>query len=81
MAPRPVRTSLSLDDTRVHLFQVVRERRGGDGHEDWIVVGFVDDDVELASVGFDWSRTVSGSSLVDGSFEPLTAAGVPVWGY
>lgn len=81
MVHRPVRTRRSFGDTRVHLFQVVRERREDGDAEDWIVVGFVDDGIELASVGFDWSRTVPTSALGDGSFEPLTAGGVPVWGY
>lgn len=79
--PRPVRTALAVGETRVHRFQVLREHRGDGAHEDWIVVGFAGDALELASVGFDWSRTVPASAVAAGTFEPLTAGGVPVWGY
>ena len=80
MAVRPVATTLEAGDVRVHLFQVVRERRNG-GHEDWIVVGMDAGAVELASVGFDWSRTVPSAAIADGGLEPLVEGGVPVWGY
>lgn len=80
MPARPVRSTVPLDSARIHLFQVVRERRAG-GDEDWIVVGLARDRIDLASVGFDWHRAVPVSAFEDGPFEPLVAGGVPVWGY
>ncbi len=76
-----VRTSLPVGETRVHRFQVVREHREDGSHEDWIVVGFAPAGVELASVGFDWTRTAPVAAFEDGTHEPLTAGDVPVWGY
>ena len=80
MDARPVRATLPVGETRVHRFQVVREHRDG-GHEDWIVVDFTPDGLELASVGFDWHRTVPLTAVEDGRLEPLSAGEVPVWGY
>lgn len=100
-----VETVVRVDGRRVHRFQVVRERRDGDGGgrgsgggggrsegsggvetagrvaEEWIVVGFEDDDVELADPEFDRSRSVPMQAFRSGRFEPLSAGGVPVWGY
>lgn len=49
--------------------------------EEWIVVGFEDDEVELADLEFDRSRSVPKKAFRSGQFEPLSAGGVPVWGY
>lgn len=81
MTARPVRVSLPVDETRVHRFQVVREHRQDGDHEDWVVVGFAPGGIELASVGFDWHRTVPVAAFEDGTFEPRYEGGVPVWGY
>lgn len=80
MTTQPVRVSLPVGETRVHRFQVVREHRDR-GHEDWIVVGFTPEGLELASVGFDWHRTIPATAIERGEFEPRYAGGVPVWGY
>lgn len=74
-------TSLDLDGERVHRFQVVRERREGGRVEDWIVVGLGDDVVRLADPAFEWDRTLAVEAFREGPFQPLTADGVPVWGY
>lgn len=81
MTPRPVRVSLPVGETWVHLFQVVREHRGDADHEDWVVVGFGPERVELATVDFEWHRTVPPTAIEDGRFEPVFEDGVPVWGY
>ncbi len=81
MTARPVQTSRPAGETRVHLFQVVREHRADGSHEDWIVVGFSGDTIALASVGFDWSHVVPTSAIETGTFEPRCEGGVPVWGY
>lgn len=72
--------SLAVGESRVHRFQVLRERRDG-GHEDWLVVGFDRDALELATPDFEWTRTVSVAAVAAGDLEPLSAGGVPVWGY
>jgi len=77
----PVVTTLDVGDQRIHRFQVVRERREGGRVEDWIVVGLEDGTVRLADPGFEWDRTLTIDEVDDGPFEPLTAGGVPVWGY
>lgn len=79
MAVQPVRSSLRVDGTWVHLFQVVRDRR--DGGEEWVVVGLSDDRIDLATVGFDWHQSVPVAAFEDRSFEPRREGGVPVWGY
>ena len=78
-----VETVAVVDGRRVHRFQVVRERRAGDGVEDWVVVGFDGDEglVHLADLDFEWTRDVSTHEFVSGRFEPLVEGGVPVWGY
>ncbi len=81
MAIQQVRVSLPVGEGRVHRFQVLRETRADGSHEDWIVVGFPATGVALASVGFEWSRTIPVADIADGPFEPLEAGGVPVWGY
>lgn len=81
MAVIEVRVSLPAGERRVHRFQVVRETRADGRQEDWIVVGFTAEEIELASIGFDWSRTIPVAAIEDGPFEPLAAGDVPVWGY
>ena len=81
MTARQVRVSLPVGETRVHRFQVVREHRDDGTTEDWVVVDFPPDSLELATLDFDWHRTVPLSAVEDGSIEPLTEGGVPVWGY
>lgn len=81
MLVRQIRASLPVGETRVSRFQVVREHRGDGDTEDWIVVDFPPEGVELASLDFDWHRTVPRSAFEDGAFEPLSEGGVPVWGY
>jgi hypothetical protein len=81
MPVHSVRVTLPIGERRVHLFQAVREHREDGGDEDWIVVGFPADGIQLASVGFDWHRTVAAAAFDDGSFEPLAEGEVPVWGY
>lgn len=81
MTAHQVRVTLPVGETRVHRFQVVREHREDGGHEDWIVVGFAPEGLELATLDFDWHRTVPSRAVEDGAFEPLTEGGVPVWGY
>jgi len=76
-----VETVVHVDGLRVHRFQVVRERREGGGVEEWVVVGFDDDAVELADLDFEWTRTVPTAAFRSGAVEPLSAGGVPVWGY
>ena len=78
--PVPLERAIQVDGSRVHRFQVVRERRDGDP-EEWIVVGFNEGEVRLADREFEWTRTVPLDAFGDGAFEPLSAAGVPVWGY
>lgn len=80
MAARLVPTALDVGATRVHLFQAVREHRDG-GHEDWVVVGFAGDWIDLASLDFEWHRTVPAAAVAEGTVEPLVEGGVPVWGY
>jgi hypothetical protein len=77
--PAPVETARQIGGSRVHRFQVVREP-GPDG-EEWIVVGFDGETVQLADQGFEWTRTVSEEAFRDGRLEPVVAGGVPVWGY
>jgi hypothetical protein len=81
MSARPVRVTLPVGETHVHRFQVVREHRDDGTTEDWIVVGFAPEGIELATTDFDWHRTVPAGAFEDGTFEPLAAGGVPVWGY
>lgn len=81
MPPTPVPVTVAVGPTRLHRFQVVREERDDGRPEDWVVVGFGPDTVELATVDFDWHRTVSLSEVADGGFRPLTAGRVPIWGY
>lgn len=81
MRARPVRTVLCAGEVRVHRFQVVREHREDGSHEDWIVVDFPPEGIELASLDFEWHRTVPAAAVEAGSFEPLVEGGVPVWGY
>ena len=69
----PMPPSLAVGETRVHRFQVLREHRDGGGHEDWVVVGFGPEAVEVASLDFVWTRKVPTSAV--------GAGGVPVWGY
>ena len=75
-----VETVVLIDGSRVHRFQVVRERREGDESEEWIVVGFGDGDVHLADPAFEWTRSVPVEAFREGRFEPLVAGGVPGWG-
>jgi hypothetical protein len=81
MTARQVRVTLPVGETRVHRFQVVREHREDGSHEDWIVVDFPPEGVGLASLDFEWHRTVPVSAVEDGTIEPLVESGVPVWGY
>lgn len=74
-------TSLDLGGDRIHRFQVVRERREGGRVEEWIVVGLEAGTVRLADPGFEWDRELGLEAFRDGPYEPLTAGGVPVWGY
>lgn len=76
MTPRPVRTSIGVGETALHLHQVVRDETG----RDWIVVS-LDGGVTLDSAAFDAERTLSADEFAVGGFEPLSADGVPVWGY
>ena len=78
-----VETVVVVDGRRVHRFQVVRERREGDGVEDWVVVGFdgAEGVIHLADPDFEWTRDVSADEVASGRFEPLVEGGVPVWGY
>ena len=80
-AQRAVRVSLPIGETRVHRFQAVREHRDDGSTEDWVVVDFVPDGLRLATLDFDWHRTVPLSAVEDGTIEPRYAADVPVWGY
>lgn len=77
----PVVRTLVVGGQRLHRFQVVRERREGGRVEDWIVVGLEDGTVRLADPAFEWDRTLTVEGFADGAFEPVTAGGVPVWGY
>ncbi len=81
MPAQPVRVTLPVGGTRVHRFQAVREHREDGTTEDWVVVAFPPEGLELATLDFDWHRTVPLAALEDGTIEPLTAGGVPVWGY
>lgn len=81
MAHVPVPPTLAVGERRVHRFQVLREHRADGSHEDWVVVGFVGDGIEVATTDFDWSRRVPVAAVAEGTFEPLAAGGVPVWGY
>jgi len=78
-----VETVVVFDGRRVHRFQVVRERREGDGVEDWIVVGFDDDEgvIHLADPDFEWTQDVPADEFASGRYEPQIEGGVPVWGY
>lgn len=76
-----VETVVHVDGRRVHRFQVVRERRPDGRVEDWVVVGFADGTVDLADLDFEWTRTAPYEAFLAGDFEPLSAGGVPVWGY
>lgn len=75
---RPVRTSGVVGDRRVHLFQAVHDP--GSTPTDWIVVSIEDDSVRLATPDFEEVRVLPVAAFV-GGVEPLTAGGVPVWGY
>ena len=81
MAPQAVRVTLPVGEARVHRFQAVREHRPDGTAEEWVVVDFPPEGIELATLDFDWHRTVPLSAVEDGTVEPLTAGGVPVWGY
>ena len=79
MAADPVRTEITIDDTALHLFQVVHE--GGDFPRDWVIVSLDTETVTLATLDFDEHRTVGHAEFVKGDFTPLVAGEVPVWGY
>ena len=76
-----VETVVDVGDRRVHRFQVVRERRDDGSTREWVVVHVGGDDLKLASLDFEWTTTASIDEVRSGRFEPLTAGGVPVWGY
>lgn len=79
--PERVETVARVGDRRVHLFQVVREHREDGSTRAWVVVAIDDDAVDLASLDFEWHRTVPLAAFETGDVEPLVAGGVPVWGY
>lgn len=81
MTARRVPVTLPVGDQRVHRFQILRAHQETGGHEDWIVVDFSPAGIHLASVDFEWTRTVPTRAIRDGTMEPLTADGVPIWGY
>lgn len=77
----PVETVARVGDRRVHLFQVVHERRDDGEARAWVVVAIGDDDLELATLDFEWHRTVPLEAVEAGDLVPLVAGGVPMWGY
>lgn len=79
VADDPVRTARRIDDTTIHLFQVVHE--AGDFPRDWVVIDIDEASLTLATLDFDERRTLSDDAFLSGDFTPLTAGNVPIWGY
>ena len=83
--PEHVETVAVIDGVRLHRFQIVREHLEDGGVAEWIVVGLGEDDagdeVRLADRGFQRTLTVPYEAFRSGRFVPVSAGGVPRWGY